>query len=274
MSELKLIIGTKGLSSWSLRPWLLMKQHQLPFSEIIVDLDQPGTRDAILRYSPSATVPALIDGETRVWDSLAICEYLAERHSLPHAWPKDPEARAYARSVSAEMHAGFSALRQQLPFDATRRPQAVPLGEAVKTDISRIQKIWSEARQRFGGDGEWLFGRFGIADAMFAPVAMRFHSYAVALDTGAQQYVRSVVTSAAVREWVGGAFLDPMASAAKPSMPASVPPTEAPRPAATANGTPPVKAASAPTATPVAPPKTPGARKDPDITIKSYIIPD
>lgn len=208
MSELKLVMGTKNLSSWSLRPWFFLKQHQIAFCEQIVELDQPGTRSAILRVSPSGRVPVLVDGATTVWDSLAICEYLAERFDLPGAWPADRTARARARSIVAEMHAGFAALREELSFDATRRPQAKKLSEAARADVARVIAIWCEARERFGQGGEWLFGAFGIADAIFAPVAMRFHGYAVPLEGAAQQYLRTIISSAPIREWIGGACPD------------------------------------------------------------------
>lgn len=274
MSELKLIIGTKNLSSWSLRPWFFLKQHQVPFAEQVVELDQPGTRSAILRVSPSGRVPALVDGETTVWESLAICEYAAERFDLPGAWPADRAARAQARSIAAEMHAGFAALREALSFDATRRPEAKKLSEAASADVARVIAIWREARERFGRGGEWLFGAFGIADAMFAPVAMRFYSYAIPLEGAAQQYLWTIISSAPIREWIGGAFLDlavqkPKAGA--PPEPARVP-IAANKPAGAAYSAPATPAARVP---PTLVPGNAGkaSTAEPEIKLQSHILP-
>lgn len=274
MSELKLIIGTKNVSSWSLRPWFFLKQHQVAFAEQVVELDQPGTRSVILRVSPSGRVPVLLDGETTVWDSLAICEYAAERFGLPDAWPADRAARAYARSVAAEMHAGLAPLREELCFDATRRPEAKKLSEAASADVARVIAIWREARERFGQGGEWLFGRCGIADAMFAPVAIRFYSYAIPLEGAAQQYLWTLISSAPIREWVGGAFLDLAVQKPKVSMPAE--PTRAPiaanKPAGAAYSGP---ATPAPRIAPTLIPGNAGKAKEtePEIKIKSHILP-
>lgn len=207
MADLKLVIGTKNLSSWSLRPWLFLRQHQVPFEEILIDLDQPGTQEQIQRYSPSGKVPVLLDGDIHVWESLAICEYVADRLELVDAWPRDWTARAHARALAYEMHAGFLALRQELPFDATRRPQPISPSEAALADIERIRSIWRDCRSRPGIEGDWLFGAFGIVDAMFAPVAVRLHTYAVPLDGLERDYVQTVLANPALREWIGGAFL-------------------------------------------------------------------
>lgn len=235
MADLKLVIGTKNLSSWSLRPWWFMRQHQVPFEEILIDLDQPGTHEQIQRYSPSGKVPVLVDGDIHVWESLAICEYVADRLELADAWPREWSTRAHARALAYEMHAGFSALRQELPFDATRRPQPLTPSEPAMADIERIRSIWRECRTRSAGDGEWLFGAFGIVDAMFAPVAVRFHIYAVPLEGPERDYVQTVLASGALREWIGGAFLGlgpALASgqAAKPAVKPTVAPIEARKP--------------------------------------------
>ncbi|TJY60026.1 glutathione S-transferase family protein [Sinimarinibacterium sp. CAU 1509] len=208
MSTLILYIGSKNLSSWSLRPWLFLRHHAIRFDEVLIPLDRADTRARILEHSPSGKVPLLQHGSTRVWDSLAICEYLAETFALPGAWPSDPAARAYARSVACEMHAGFAALRQALPFDATRDPEPVPLSAAVQADIERIRALWREARTRYGQDGPWLFGRFGIADAMYAPVALRMIAYAVPLDGPEQDYAAAMAAHPAVEKWIEAAAME------------------------------------------------------------------
>jgi glutathione S-transferase len=291
MPDLKLVIGTKNLSSWSLRPWFFLRQNGIPFSELVIELDRPETQAEILRYSPSGRVPALIDQDLTVWESLAICEHLAERLGIADAWPSDPAARAMARSVAAEMHSGYAALRREMSFEATRRPEAVALSPEASADVMRIREIWREARSRFGeGNGEWLFGRFGIADAMFAPVALRFYGYAVPLDGPEQQYLWQLISSAVMREWIGGAFLDlavqkprestsvPATSAATASSNRKQEPAEpAARPAATAPSPAPVAAASSPgngrTPPSLGTPTKTSAKEQPAITVKSYILP-
>lgn len=205
MSGLTLCIGSKNLSSWSLRPWLLMRHHGLPFKEIVVALDRPETHERILERSPSGRVPVLLHGRLRVWESLAICEYLAETFALPGAWPMDPAARAFARSVAHEMHSGFADLRRELPFNATRRPATAPVSAAAGADIDRVRAIWSEARSRFGWQGDWLLGPFGIVDAMFAPVALRFAGYAISLGPTETEYVQRVLKHPAIEEWIEAA---------------------------------------------------------------------
>lgn len=224
MSSLTLVIGSKNLSSWSLRPWLLLKHHGLSFREVLIDLYRPDTRTRILEHSPSGRVPALLHGPIRVWESLAICEYAAEVFALPGAWPLDPAARAFARSVAAEMHGGFGDLRRELPFNAARDPAAVDVSAAAQADIDRICAIWREARSRFGWQGEWLFGHFGIADAMFAPVALRFSSYAVKLGRTEQEYVGRVLAHPAVQQWIEAAAMEAPAPHANPVAAAAAPP--------------------------------------------------
>ncbi|WP_028081201.1 glutathione S-transferase family protein [Solimonas soli] len=208
MNPMTLYIGSKRLSSWSLRPWLLMRHHELPFDEKVIALDTPETHAQILLHSPSGRVPALEHGELRVWESLAICEYLAETYALPRAWPLQPAARAMARSISHEMHSGFADLRRELPFNATRAPGRTAVSPAVEADIVRIRQIWREARRQYGTDGEWLFGKFGIADAMYAPVAIRFFIYDIALDGVERDYMHSVILHPAVQEWMEAATLE------------------------------------------------------------------
>ena len=202
MTPLTLIIGNKNYSSWSLRPWLLLRQAGIPFEEVRIPLYAPGSTEALAAWSPSGKVPALHDGDLRVWDSLAICEYLAERFPEKQLWPADAAARAVARSVSAEMHAGFAALRQHMSMNIrARRPGQGRTPECL-ADVERILAIWTDCRARFGSGGDFLFGRFSIADAMYAPVALRFQTYGVALTGAAKDYADAVLALPAVREWV------------------------------------------------------------------------
>ncbi|HEY0974698.1 MAG TPA: glutathione S-transferase [Solimonas sp.] len=205
MSALTLVIGSKTFSSWSLRPWLLLQHHQVPFQEVLVALNANDTRARILEHSPSGKVPLLRHGERRIWESLAICEYAAETLLLPAAWPMDPDARAFARAASAEMHAGFADLRSELPFEIHREPARKACSARAAADIARIRALWREARTRFGRGGDWLCGRFGIVDAMFAPVALRFFVYDVALDGPEREYMKTVLMHPAVQAWMAAA---------------------------------------------------------------------
>ena len=204
MTKLTLIIGNKNYSSWSLRPWLTMKQAGVEFAEVRIPLDTPNTQEEIRRYSPSGKVPVLIDGDLKVWESLAICEYVAERFA-PHLWPADITARAVARSVCAQMHAGFQNLRENMPMDCRGRYQGLGMNTAVQADINCIIAIWEECRQKFGAGGDLLFGNFTIADAMFAPVVSRFITYGVQLNSVAKAYLDVVWALPAMQEWVAAA---------------------------------------------------------------------
>ncbi|MDP9142016.1 MAG: glutathione S-transferase N-terminal domain-containing protein [Pseudomonadota bacterium] len=220
MSALTLYIGSKNLSSWSLRPWLFLRHHQITFRERLIELDRPDTRERILAQSPSGRVPALSHDALRICESLAICEYAAERYELPHAWPADLAARALARSFALEMHSGFAALRRELPFNATRDPAPATMGDDTQADIRRICAIWREAREQHAEQGPWLFGEFGIVDAMFAPVAVRFEVYDVKLDKLERTYVRTVLAHKAVQQWIEAAAMEePLAAPAEPSEP-------------------------------------------------------
>lgn len=205
MSDVTLVIGSKSKSSWSLRPWLFLKHHGVPFKELVVELDMGDTKQKILEHSPSGRVPVLKHGKRRIWESLAICEYAAEMLALPGAWPMDPEARAYARAVACEMHAGFADLRKEMPFSANRETDVKVLSDAAMADVARVRKIWNEAKTKFSRGGDWLFGPFGIADAMFAPVALRFQQYSVALDGPERDYMYRILMHTAVQEWLDGA---------------------------------------------------------------------
>jgi glutathione S-transferase len=192
-------IGNKNYSSWSLRPWLVLRQSGIPFREEVVSLQEDAGKAARFARLPGGRVPVLDDGGVIVWDSLAIAEYLAERH--PGLWPADPVARAWARSISAEMHSGFGALRSGMSMDVrSRRPQR-KRSEAVLRDIARVERIWSETRARFGGPGGMLFGAFGIADAFYAPVAFRFRTYGVAPAGAAGEYLAELLALPAMRQW-------------------------------------------------------------------------
>jgi glutathione S-transferase len=200
-----LVIGDKNLSSWSLRPWLLLRHLGLPFDELRLPLDTPRFRAEIGRWSPTGRVPVLLDGEVRVWDSLAICEYASEQAG-GSGWPADGAARALARSISAEMHAGFAALRGTWPMQAASRGLEVPLTAQARADVARIDAIWSDCRARHGAAGPWLFGdRYTIADAMYAPVALRFATYGAVLSAAASGYLRQVLSDAPLQEWIRGA---------------------------------------------------------------------
>lgn len=201
---LKLVIGNRNYSSWSLRPWLAIKQAGLPFEEIAIRLNEAGTKAQIYKYSPSGKVPCLIDGDLLVWDSLAICEYLAEKS--PSLWPSDAQVRAEARSVSAEMHAGFSALRHSMPMEIHASKPYDERTAEVLADIARIVAIWESCRSRFAAEGPFLFGRFSIADAMFAPVAWRFKTYAVELPPASRDWIEAICGLPAMQEWRAGAL--------------------------------------------------------------------
>jgi glutathione S-transferase len=217
MAELKLVIGSKTYSSWSLRPWLLLRYHNVAFREIPIALNQADTPKRIAEYSPSGKVPVLVNGPEKVWESLAICEYAAETLKLPAAWPSDVTQRFQARSLACEMHAGFADLRRELPMDCRRAPAPKPYSPAVADDIARIRQIWRTCRQAHAKSGDWLFGKFGIVDAMFAPVALRLHTYAVALDGPEKDYVHTVLHLPALREWLGAAMLETVTAAGEPA---------------------------------------------------------
>lgn len=210
MAELTLYIGNRSYSSWSLRAWLLLKQAGADFEEVVIPLRAPGTRTLeIQRYSPSGKVPALQHGVLTIWESLAIAEYAAEIFPAAKLWPEARDARAVARSVSAEMASGFAALRTALPMNVRRKIQGVAITDAASQDIARIQAIWNDCRSRFGQGGEFLFGRFSAADAMYAPVATRFDTYGVELDAVSRRYVASLLGLPAMQAWIAKAKKEP-----------------------------------------------------------------
>ena len=201
MPDLTLVIGDKDHSSWSLRAWLILRMSGLAFDVVQITLRRADSRRAILRYSPSGLVPALIVDGTSVWESLAVAEQVAELAPEAQLWPEDPVARAVARSVSAEMHAGFRALRENMFYDVLRVPGKIDVLPAVGIDIARIIDCWDDCRERFGSSGPFLFGRWSIADAMFAPVVNRFRIYQLDLADGARAYCDTVSALPAILEW-------------------------------------------------------------------------
>lgn len=202
MSELTLVIGNKNYSSWSLRPWLVLKQFGIPFQEIRIPLYGPGAKAQILRHSPAGQMPILRDGAITVWDSLAICEYLAERFPAQQLWPAYSAARALARAICAEMHAGFAQMRQHMSMNIRGHFPGLGMTPDVAQDIKRIQTIWRDCRARFGNDGPYLCGAFSIADAFFAPVVLRFATYAPPLDDNAHAYMATLLALPALQEWI------------------------------------------------------------------------
>ncbi|MBN6112129.1 glutathione S-transferase family protein [Xanthomonas bonasiae] len=201
----RLVIGDKNLSSWSLRPWLLLRHFAVPFEEVPLSLDTPEFAARIGAYSPTGRVPALWDGELQLWDSLAICEYANERWLGGRGWPAALEVRAQARAAACEMHSGFLALRRQLPMQACRQPDGEHWDAEARADIARIVQLWATLRETRGGGGAFLCGDFGIVDAMFAPVAVRFAGYGVAVPAQAAQYMAALEALPAMREWRAGA---------------------------------------------------------------------
>ncbi len=214
----RLVIGNKNWSSWSLRPWLALAQMGLPFEEVHVQLRQPETKAEILKLSPSGLVPLLLDGDFQVWDSLAILEYLAERHTECGLWPEDAKARARARSVAAEMHSGFVNLRRACPMEVLAINDLDPVPDEVAADVVRIVGIWRDCRAHYGSEGPFLFGRFTAADAMYAPVASRFRTYFSDLspygdDGTASTYVEAIFSMPEMQRWISGAREQTAASA-------------------------------------------------------------
>ncbi|HEY0330832.1 MAG TPA: glutathione S-transferase family protein [Rhodopseudomonas sp.] len=197
-----LVIGNKNYSSWSMRPWLALKATGIAFDEVAIPLyTGAADKQRILDFSPAGKVPVLVDGDITVWDSLAIIEYAAERFPEARLWPEDRGSRAHARSVSAEMHSGFQALRNECGMNLHRPVRAKPLSAAALADIARIQAIWSECRQRYGEIGPYLFGGFSAADAVYAPVVHRFLSYAIDGSEEVRAYIAAMTALPAFRQW-------------------------------------------------------------------------
>lgn len=204
MHSLTLIIGNKNYSSWSLRPWILLKTFEIPFKEILIPLKQSDSKQKVLQYSPAGKVPVLLDGSTRVWESLAIAEYVAELFPQKMLWPSDAQARAQARSVSGEMYSGFSGLRQNFPLNVSQRITKASTPDADK-DIRRVLEIWETCRTQFEKQGPFLFGPFCIADAMYAPVVFRFQTYGMKMSPLAEKYYQAMLALPAMKEWQNAA---------------------------------------------------------------------
>jgi glutathione S-transferase len=199
---LKLVIGNKNYSSWSMRPWLALRANGIAFEEIFIPLyTGEADKQRILGFTHSGKVPALIDGDATIWDSLAIIEYVAERFPEARLWPEDRASRAHARSISAEMHSGFMALRNECGMNLHRPIRAISLSADARANVARIQEIWIECRERYGKLGPFLFGQFGAADAMFAPVVHRFRTYAIPVAGEAQTYMETMLALPALQEW-------------------------------------------------------------------------
>jgi glutathione S-transferase len=208
-SAFTLVIGNRNYSSWSLRGFLAACAAGVPFHEVLVRLSEPGARQELLKHSPAGKVPVLKHGERTVWDSLAIIEYLAEIRPDSGLWPADPAARAHARSISAEMHAGFQALRAHMPMNLRKSLPGKGRGRDVAEDIERICAIWAHCRTHYGADGPFLLGHFTAADAMYTPVATRFRTYAVELDDVCQDYVDAVLARPDFLAWHEAALEEP-----------------------------------------------------------------
>jgi glutathione S-transferase len=202
---LTLVIGNKCHSSWSLRPWILMKQFGIPFEEVLIPFSEPmhspEWKAKVRQYAPGGKVPGLVDGDVAVWESLAIMEYLADTHPDLAIWPRDRAARAMARSISAEMHAGFSPLRSACPMNLGKKYAQKDRGPEVAKDVARVAEVWTAARERFGKGGPFLFGAFTAADAMYAPVVTRFESYSIPVDPTCRAYMDAVMATPAFQEW-------------------------------------------------------------------------
>jgi glutathione S-transferase len=198
---LKLIIGNKNYSSWSFRPWIALKAAGIPFDEEVISLYVEGGRDKILKHSPAGKVPILIDGDLRVWESLAILEYLADKFPAAGLWPSDPAARAHARSVATEMHNGFPAVREECGMNFWRPPGKRALSPDAQANIARIQEIWSGARAKYGAGGAFLFGTFTAADAMYAPIVQRFATYEIDVSAPVKAYMQAMIALPGWQEW-------------------------------------------------------------------------
>jgi glutathione S-transferase len=203
---LHLTIGNKNYSSWSFRPWLALKVAGIPFEETVIPLYVPGSREQLLAHSPAGKVPILQDGAVTVWESLAILEYVAEKFPEAGLWPRDPAARAHARAIAGEMHAGFMPLRSQCPMNTRRPVKKLEPSAETAANVARIDAIWSDCRARFGGGGPFLFGPFSAADAMYAPVVSRLHTYDIGVGAASTAYMQAMMSLPAWQEWCAAAL--------------------------------------------------------------------
>ena len=208
MANLTLIIGNKNYSSWSLRPWIFMKHHQLEFREKRVALFTETTAEELAEYHSDFKVPVLKDNELFVWDSLSILEYISEQYLEDRGWPADAQARSVARSISAEMHSSYFNVREEMPMNCRRKFNTVKLSKGAAKEVERICWLWRTCRSEYGNTGEWLFGEYSIADAMFAPIALRFLGYSIPLSGVEESYVKSVLNHPGIIEWVEAGKLE------------------------------------------------------------------
>jgi len=208
MSHLTLVIGNKNYSSWSLRPWVFLRHHHIDFLEKSVPLFVDSTAAQLEEYDSDYKVPVLKDSDLIIWDSLSILEYLSDVYLEGRGWPEEPEVRSVARSISAEMHSSFMNVRSEMPMNCRRKINNVNLSEAAKREIKRISDLWQKCRTGYGEGGEWLFGDFSIADAMYAPVALRFNGYGIPLSGVVGDYVQSILSHPAIVDWVEAGKLE------------------------------------------------------------------
>jgi len=206
---LTLVIGNKNYSSWSFRPWIAMKVAGIAFDEVVISLNAPDFKPRVAKVSGTGKVPVLDDNGVHVWESLAILEHLAERFPAAQLWPADPAARAHARAIAAEMHSGFVPLRRACPMNMWRPVKKRELSDEVRANVRRIEAMWGECRSRYGAGGPFLFGSFGAADAMYAPVVARFHTYDVEVDATARAYMAAVMALPAWVQWRDAALKEP-----------------------------------------------------------------
>jgi glutathione S-transferase len=207
MAAITLFIGNHNYSSWSLRPWILLRHLGIAFDAVVIPLDQPGTRERILAVNPAGKLPLLRHGALDVWESIAICEYACELAGM--GLPRDATARAIARSVAAEMHAGFPALRRSWPMNARAGGRRTPRSPELDAELARIESLWNGCRRRFGAGGPWLFGDYSLADAMYAPVALRLRTYGAHLGEAAAGYLATVLADPPLAEWITAARAEP-----------------------------------------------------------------
>jgi glutathione S-transferase len=205
---LHLTIGNKNYSSWSLRPWLALKVAGIPFEETVIPIYVPESKAKLLARSPAGKVPILQDGAVTVWESLAILEYVAEKFPGAALWPADVAARAHARAIASEMHAGFTPLRRQCPMNMWRPVRKLALSDDTAANVTRIDDMWAKCRARFGGGGPFLCGRFSAADAMYAPVVSRFHTYGIEVSAPSAAYMQAMMALPAWQEWYAAALTE------------------------------------------------------------------
>lgn len=212
MVDLHLVVGSKNFTSWSLRAWGWLRRNHVPFTETIIALYESDTSEKIRQFGCGSTVPILVDGEIRLWDSLAILEYLVEKYPRFGGWPTEAGARAYARSVSAEMHSVFSALRAEMPMNCNRGVTDFEPNRTTLADIARVEYLWNHCREMYENNGPWLFGDYSIADAMYAPVVLRFNTYGITVSGSANRYMKTVLQQQEIREWLAASKVEPSPS--------------------------------------------------------------